>query len=678
MADSFIVAHLRSLPLFAQLTPAQASRLTDAVEVKRFNPGDLIFRERQPAQAMVKFIDGGARLWQVDGQNQQQLVGTVGANQYINDAALLRDSVESATLQVIEPSLVLLIYRARLVTILAQNPDITATLPATIEGIPAPPPTMPSDAPRGIPRRPNMRPPGQQPTQRPAHLPGQQPTQQTPQQPQQPPRQSPVGQFRHPTGQQQPAQSPAGANGQPQNNQQPTPKKTAADGVKVPDEPFERVDDKKKVFRSQRDNEKVIFDVRRHWWAYARKVWFPTLIAITIIALSTLVPPAIAVAMDGFSLVVFGIIMIYFYLEWRNDHLIVTNQRVLHIERVIITFQQKISDTPLESVQEVNADEFTADPFSRIFQFGKLEIRTPGDSGNITFTVVPEPIKLQKAIFEHRNRAKENQDKRHEEEVRAVIDQVVMGRDVDDVLQEQIDEAKKPVKMKRSWLGWQKIGGESGEVTYRKHWLFWLQHTIWPGLVIVASVVFLVATFTVDALSGLGALGPVFAFLIFLVGAIWFYWADWDWRNDMYIINDETVEIVHKRPLWLQSENDQVFLNRIDNVVSDRSGLFQTLFDYGDVRLSLVGADVGDAKVFRYVPNPQEVQAEITKRQEMRRRQAEKREEVQRQQEIAEYLRAYHDTVGNRGAPYGGQINPTEEPAQGRGGTRPPNIPRSR
>ena len=64
---------------------------------------------------------------------------------------------------------------------------------------------------------------------------------------------------------------------------------------------------------------------------------------------------------------------------------------------------------------------------------------------------------------------------------------------------------------------------------------------------------------------------------------------DWDWRNDLYIISDDTITLVHKRPFFLQSLRDQILVERIDNVESVTRGIVAALLKYGDVRMSLGG-----------------------------------------------------------------------------------------
>lgn len=50
MADRFITAHLRRLPLFAQLTDEQVVQLAEATEVIQRDPGTLLLQQGAPTQ----------------------------------------------------------------------------------------------------------------------------------------------------------------------------------------------------------------------------------------------------------------------------------------------------------------------------------------------------------------------------------------------------------------------------------------------------------------------------------------------------------------------------------------------------------------------------------------------------------------------------------------------------
>ena len=179
-----------------------------------------------------------------------------------------------------------------------------------------------------------------------------------------------------------------------------------------------------------------------------------------------------------------------------------------------------------------------------------------------------------------------------------------------------------------------------------------------------------------------------------LAGSLTYYWLDWDWRNDVYIISDDTITLVHKRPFFLQNLRDQILVERIDNVESISTGLLAALLKYGDVSMSLVGAD--EPKRFVKVSNPQAVQQEISRRQHKRAQRRARYDAMQQQQMLGEYLgisAATSDTMTPRqraamGAAVGGLVagsnhtafeahdSPSIQTAHNPDRNRPPRLPR--
>ncbi len=144
----------------------------------------------------------------------------------------------------------------------------------------------------------------------------------------------------------------------------------------------------------------------------------------------------------------------------------------------------------------------------------------------------------------------------------------------------------------------------------------------------------------------INVVGPIIPLIVMALAALWFYIADWDWRNDMYIVGDQTVTIIHRRPIFLQDQKDQILLAQVDNVVSDTQGFMNSIFQIGEVKLLLTGTDEKNAKRFTNVYAPQHIQQEISRRQD-RAEALKRQEDAQRQQQaIIDYLSVYHETVG--------------------------------
>jgi len=185
----------------------------------------------------------------------------------------------------------------------------------------------------------------------------------------------------------------------------------------------------------------------------------------------------------------------------------------------------------------------------------------------------------------------------------------------------------------------------NGDIIYRKHVLFWLQQTIVPILVMIASAGLLLISLIIS--NNLGIVGVGLGIVLFMIGAIAYFWTDWDWRNDYYVVSDDTITLIHQRPFFLENLRDQILMERVDNVVSESSGILATLFSYGNVRVSLIGAD--ESKLFRNVSKPQEIQQEISRRQQ-RVKQSKSTDEARQQREIiGEYLNVFNERLQDQG-----------------------------
>ncbi|MFW5691270.1 MAG: cyclic nucleotide-binding domain-containing protein, partial [Chloroflexota bacterium] len=551
-------ANIRMLPLFAKLPPQQLEWARQAMRVMRFEQGEMVFQQGETSRGLYMFLQGRARLIREEENGQQRVLGEIGPNQYLNEAALFRAGTETATLQVIERATVLFVSRKELMRVISDHPEMQDNLP------------VPKDAIRA----------------RQARL----------------------------------------------------------------------------VFPGQRDNEEVVLHSRRHWWWVARRIWIPFFMFVGLLVAAGLMPSAgLALALGALGIVIPGAFTAYLFLEWHNDHVIITDQRVIHIEQVIHSLREVRSEVPLASIQQINADIITADPFSRVFNYGRVVIRTAGDAGNITLTLIPDPDGVQDLIFKHRNSVTAREEREQRNVIRAEVDKVLGRTDEQHVREhEQHQEEALLPEIKadppRGPLDTRWVN-DDGDTVYRKHVIFWARQVFYPLVILSGAGVMLV-------LSGnIGPIGLLLAAFLGVVGLLWLWWADWDWRHDRYIVGDQMIQLIHKRPLFLQNEDDQVLLDRVDNVTANKSGLLQTVFNYGDVAIALVGSDPSDMKIFRAVPQPGAVQAEITRRQSRWRTLQQLEDERRRRDEISDYLSVYHESVQERYAmhdPYrsGGEPGP--------------------
>ncbi len=460
-------------------------------------------------------------------------------------------------------------------------------------------------------------------------------------------------------------------------------------------------------FRTQNEDEEVLFKTHRHPWAYLRWFWLPAVIAVAFWILAYLNP-----ALGGLWVLLSAIIPAavggYIYVEWKNDTVIITDQRVKQIKYHIPTLSEVRDQVAIESVQETNVVIPPLDIFARFFGYGHVVIKTAGSAGNFSLDFMPGPQQIQDLLMESYQENQRAREAREHEVMRAELKRWLKHKNgpKPQPPSEQIDlpgdeapqynvTADQMEKFGANSSGplspfQMSFATEGGATVYRKHWILWLRQIFLPVLLVIASGVLLLLMLTVGTLQALLPAGLLIPVTMFLVGAIWGYFADWDWRHDYYVLTDSNITIIHQRPLFLQSENDKILMKQVDNVVAESSGIFQQILNYGDVRVALVGGDV--PKNLNDIAQPVDVQSEISRRQ--RRLQERQEEEGRRSQReaIGEYLSMYHDMSQGDGQQWQQQI-PTDASSQNsqnhipqprlssgapRDRNRPPGLPQQR
>ena len=407
-------------------------------------------------------------------------------------------------------------------------------------------------------------------------------------------------------------------------------------------------------FAEQREDEEILLQTHRHWWSFARVAWLPLLLMPGIWlgarALDAQTPSLVLAAL---SLALPGLALLYFYLEWRNDLVIVTDQRIIRINRTILALYRQVTQVGLDSVHEINYELPPYDPFARVFRYGAVIVKTAGAQGNLELPLMPSPARFQSLIMDNQQYFENRKAQRHHRLVRAEMQRMMSGDAADEsapAAGQDADGAPRPLPGSNSFLS-TRIEMSNGDIVYRKHISVWAQHTALPLLVILASLAALILTFTLVGPDLRVITFPV-AMVALLASSLACYWLDWDWRNDVYIISDDTITLVRKRPFFLENLRDQILVERIDNVESVTSGLIAALLKYGDVRMSLVGAD--EPKLFVKVPHPREIQQEISRRQHNKSLRRARFDAMQQRKILGEFMGDSADS--------GAQAPPAEAP----------------
>jgi hypothetical protein len=127
------------------------------------------------------------------------------------------------------------------------------------------------------------------------------------------------------------------------------------------------------------------------------------------------------------------------------------------------------------------------------------------------------------------------------------------------------------------------------------------------------------------------------AALVPLARVAWFFW---DWADDRLTIQNDRVILVHKRPLWLGEVRQEGGLDQVEQVGVRKESLAALVFDFGDLSISLGGAD---PLVFTDAAHPEWVQNEIFHRRTLLARDRELKDAKTRLDEVSEILDAWDE-----------------------------------
>ncbi len=405
----------------------------------------------------------------------------------------------------------------------------------------------------------------------------------------------------------------------------------------------------RKIELWQHADESILFKSRRHWIVLAKR-----LLALTpLVILHGLILLILALVLGHWPALGWQLLIAFLYLaplaawiiaDYSNDFHVVTNKRVIHREKLLF-IRDRTHSAPIEQVQNLDISRHL---LGQLLGYGDLIISTAATKGQIIFDHLPHPnqahhiitkkmqhIRVTIPVEDTKARRRELQKRLH----------LGLEEKIDDrALLEAPPRPERQRSSKLSFLRPLGIQESGGELRWRRHWFGLIRITLAPFFASLISLlvwVFL-GILNVLNLATFPHIAMFFATLL-LVGSsgFWLWWNWIDWMNDTYIVTDQLVERVIKKPLWFDEERTTLGLDRIQNVEAHRPNPLAYLLNYGNVEIKTAAQD-GNTK-FEYVPGPMDVQFIILNRSQNYQRTLErKRLEAQKKEMIA-WLEAYHD-----------------------------------
>jgi hypothetical protein len=362
-------------------------------------------------------------------------------------------------------------------------------------------------------------------------------------------------------------------------------------------------------------------------WYYS--LWYPIMIPLWYLALF------------------FGILAIgwgvWNSIDWGNDYYIVTDRRVVWLEKVIGIYDSR-QESPLSAIQRVNVE---TDFSGRLLDYGDLVIQTIVGT-TLKLRNVDHPNQAAALIDQYWKRSRETSRKMDAGE----IDQALHARLLDGeekfantkgIIAEPKDK-KNPYQDQRGLANLFRQRFEHlSVVTYRKHLFVLFKQTFFPGLFTLALLGILIyEIFTPSTgFSEHFNIKPdaiILVWLIlFFIAVLWGVYEYLDWRNDIFQVTHDQIMDIDKTPLG-RVTSDIASLDNILSIEYKRIGILELLFNYGTVYITIGG---GKEMAFENVFNPSAVQEDIERRRLERISQKEQESIRAERERVADWFAAY-------------------------------------
>ncbi len=389
--------------------------------------------------------------------------------------------------------------------------------------------------------------------------------------------------------------------------------------------------------------EVVHFIARRHWLFLILKLLpamaIGTLFTAVLVYLAIVVLPNSSLPVILLGLTLFGLLIWlgWLALDWANDYAVITNRRVVKLEKVLLVYESR-QEVPLDAVL---ADDLKTDQIGRLVDFGNILVRTY--TGVIVLNRLAHPQQVINLINEMRGRKKFHRRTEQLDQIDRTIRERIEHLPGDKGMSTPVDV---PVHVKagvlQEWMSQLFLLRleEDGNIIYRTHWFLLLKRTSLP---LFLSFILLVGVFLIWLnIIPFGASTGTLLFLI--LGPALFLWLLYqyvDWRNDRYIITPELIMDVFKKPLGTE-EKKSAPLRNILSIDYERKNLIALIFNFGTVYIR-----VGESTfTFDNVVNPAEVQRELFQSFMELKQRDEARLEQERHEQMADWIERYHNYIG--------------------------------
>ncbi len=404
------------------------------------------------------------------------------------------------------------------------------------------------------------------------------------------------------------------------------------------------------------ENEVIYFLVRKHPILFWRRLFLPVSLLLGGLGIAfwgMWVGAIIPLIAGVLGFLAGGPLLIWDWVDWRNDYYIVTSQRVIWLEKVIGIYDSR-QEAYMPEITSVSVE--TDAIVKSFFDFGHVHVRTI--FGGIELKYIPCPQQAHHLIQElwHRSQTEEKQ-KAKEKLHQAIKDQIEASKTIEEkkrkTPEENTEDTQPTQPLAVRLLGKKKKKQshfftlrfqEGKDIIYRKHIVILARNAGIPALISLFFWGYSIwQVYLIFFLKSENARPISFVTLLTLGGVIalgWTIYQYMDWSNDIFKVTQDKIYDIDRKPFGdIQSRSAP--LENIESTEYKRKGLISVIFNYGTVYIR-IGAEEFE---FENVLDPASVQQDINRRYMTQHQKKKEKQAKKERDEMIKWLVAYHEST---------------------------------
>jgi Cyclic nucleotide-binding domain len=344
---------------------------------------------------------------------------------------------------------------------------------------------------------------------------------------------------------------------------------------------------------------------------------------------------------------------VYRYFDWGNDYYIITDQRIVWLERTIGIYDSR-QEAPLVAIK---SGETKSSFIGRSLGFG--DVITQTFVGQVLFRHIANPGEIKNLIDQEHKIAIDHQTSSDIHTIEGKIRQKIEPSAAVTVSMRTKASTIRPttplispqetrltpenMSFGQSLLARFRTRWESGGmITYRKHLYVLFRMTWFPAACFMGPLAGSGALYywrihdTIKLLTpGLILLGGI---ALAVMGGLWWLYKFLDWSNDIYRLTPDKIIDSERKPL-----GDEITKSApLENIIGldyERLGLLGVVLNFGNV---IINVGTENKFIFYGIHNPARAQRDIFNYMNAHRTKKQQADTAQEQERVSNYIAAYH------------------------------------